>query len=103
MQIKTNSIVDVVYRIFVKEGNVTPVYRYSLLIIGVAVIFFDIKIWNTGWVFYLGLVFASVGGYSARAAQLNIRPFDRAPYPPGWLKARKEERMDKTVKDNDRH
>lgn len=39
MQIKTNSIVDVVYRILVKEGNVAPVCRYSLLIIGVAVIF----------------------------------------------------------------
>lgn len=99
---KANSVVDVFYRVFVKEGNLAPFCRYSFLIAGVAVIFFDIEIWNTGWVFYLGLVLAPVGGYSARAAQLNIRPFDRAPYPPGWLKVRKKERMDRSVKDNER-
>ncbi|MFY1975876.1 hypothetical protein ACOTCQ_31900, partial [Achromobacter dolens] len=36
-------------------------------------------------VFHLGLVVAAVGGYSAGASQLNIRPFERAPYPAGWL------------------
>ena len=94
MRINSNSIVDALYRSFIKEGNIAPVYRYSLLVIGVAIILLDFEVWNTGWFFLFGLIFASIGGYSARAAQLNIRPFDRAPYPSGWLKSRKKERMD---------
>lgn len=59
----------------------------------VALFFFaDIKLWNTGWIWYVGFAVALVGGYSARAAQLKIRPFSSAPYPRGWLKSRRKKR-----------
>lgn len=79
------SILETADRIFIRDGNIAPIYRYLFLIAGVALLLIDINIWDTGWVFYLGLILAAIGGYSARASQLNIRPFDRAPYPAGWL------------------
>ncbi|WYX34618.1 hypothetical protein WJ966_24245 [Achromobacter xylosoxidans] len=79
------NILETADRLFIRDGNIAPIYRYLALIIGVALVLIDIKIWDTGWVFHLGLVVAAVGGYSARASQLNIRPFERAPYPAGWL------------------
>ncbi|MFY2949879.1 hypothetical protein ACOTH1_15640 [Achromobacter ruhlandii] len=98
-----NNFMEMMRRIFMCDDNIAPVFRYLFAICGGALFFADIKLWNTSWIWYFGFAVALVGGYSARAAQLNIRPFDRAPYPPGWLKARKKERMDKTVKDNGRH
>lgn len=91
MQIRINNAIDFCYRLFIKEGNISPVFRYPILIIGVAFIFLDFEIWDTGWVYYVGFIFALIGGYSARAAQLGIRPFERTPYPRGWLKSRRIE------------
>ncbi|MBQ7049544.1 MAG: hypothetical protein IJN87_02850, partial [Firmicutes bacterium] len=83
---------EMMRRIFMRDDNIKPLYIYLFSICGAALFFADIKIWNTGWVWCIGFVVALVGGYSARAAQLKIRPFSPAPYPRGWLKSRRKKR-----------
>lgn len=83
---------EIMRRIFIRDDNLVPVCRYLFAICGGALFFADIKLWNTGWIWYVGFAVALVGGYSARAAQLKIRPFSSAPYPRGWLKSRRNKR-----------
>jgi len=53
------------------------------------VVFLDLDIWRTGWLYMVGFVVGGVGGYAAREDQLGIRSFEPSPYPRGWLKGRK--------------
>ncbi|MCZ8383277.1 hypothetical protein ACFWXM_18780 [Achromobacter xylosoxidans] len=87
-----NNFMEMMCRVFMRDDNIAPVFRYLFAICGGALFFADIKLWNTGWIWYVGFAVALVGGYSARAAQLKIRPFSSAPYPRGWLKSRWKKR-----------
>ncbi|WP_175234141.1 hypothetical protein [Achromobacter mucicolens] len=78
--------------IFIRDGNFRPIFRYIFVIVGVALIFLDLEFWRTWWLGLFGFVIGGVGGYSARAHQLGIRPFESPPYPAGWLKDRKNEK-----------
>jgi hypothetical protein len=66
------------------------VCQFILTISGVALILLDVKIWDTGWIYLVGLVLAGIGGISGKATALRIKPFEDAPYPPGWLATKKE-------------
>lgn len=88
---ETNFLRKIKRRI-VFEGSIRTIYQYVLTVIGIALIFLDIKIWDTGWVFYVGLVFAGIGGLSGRAIALKIKPFEESPYPPGWLDKKDEKK-----------
>lgn len=87
-----NNFMEMMRRVFMRDDNIAPAFRYLFAICGGALFFADIKIWNTGWIWYVGFAVALVGGYSARAAQLKIRPLSSAPYPRGWLKSRRKKR-----------
>lgn len=83
----------------VVDGSIRTIYQYALTTLGIALIFLDAKVWETGWVIYFGFVLAGVGGFSGRAAALKIKPFEEPPYPPGWLsgkgKRNKNEKLNK--------
>ncbi|MBO1015677.1 hypothetical protein IPU70_19090 [Achromobacter sp. SD115] len=72
-------------RHLILDGSIKSIYQYFLTVSGIALIFFDIKIWETGWIFYVGLILAGIGGLSGRAIALKIKPFEDPPYPKGWL------------------
>lgn len=75
--------------IFVRDGYLRSRYCIAFVIIGGGVVFLDFDVWETGWVYIVGLVVGGIGGYAARAHQLGIRSFEGAPYPRGWLKNRR--------------
>ncbi|WP_175195144.1 hypothetical protein [Achromobacter deleyi] len=75
---------------FIRDGSIRTVCQFVLTIFGVALIFLDVRIWDTGWIYLVGLVLAGVGGISGKATALRIKPFEGAPYPPGWLEKRTE-------------
>lgn len=77
--------------IFIHEGNLRPLFRAFFVIVGGGVVFLDLDLWQTGWLYIVGFVVGGVGGYAARAHQLGIRPFEPSPYPRGWLSRRKRD------------
>ncbi len=58
------------------NGSIRAGYQFFLTISGVALIFLDVKVWDTDWIMYFGLVLAGIGGLSARAETLKIKPFE---------------------------
>lgn len=72
-------------RHIIVDGSIRTIYQYAFTVLGVSLIFLDVKVWETGWVMYFGLVLAGVGGLSGRAIALKIKPFEEPPHPPGWL------------------
>lgn len=80
--------------ILVRDGYLRSIYCVAFSIIGGGLVFLDLDVWETGWVYFVGLAIAGIGGYAARAHQLGIRSFEGAPYPSGWLKSRRR-RMSK--------
>lgn len=75
---------------FIRDGSIRMVCQFILTISGIALILLDVKIWDTGWIYLVGLVLAGIGGISGKATALRIKPFEDAPYPPGWLAKKKE-------------
>ncbi|WMD19453.1 hypothetical protein RAS12_22955 [Achromobacter seleniivolatilans] len=86
---KLRNILIILKKHFVQDGNIRTIYRFVLVGVGVFLVFFDLDVWNTGWVNIVGFVIALIGGYASKAKLLNIRPFADAPYPRDWWKERK--------------
>lgn len=72
--------------VLIRDGNFKPFFRFLFVVVGVAIIFLDLNVWRTGCLNILGFVMGGIGGYSARAHSLGIKPFEPSPYPDGWLK-----------------
>ncbi|MFY3627000.1 hypothetical protein ACOTFH_10270 [Achromobacter xylosoxidans] len=53
---------EIMRRIFIRDDSLVPVCRYLFAICGGALFFADIKLWNTGWIWYVGFAVALVGG-----------------------------------------
>ncbi|WP_417221685.1 hypothetical protein [Achromobacter spanius] len=81
--------------VFIHDGNFRSIFRFVFVIVGGGLVFLDLDIWRTGWLYIVGFVVGGVGGYAARAHQLGIRPFDASSYPRGWFKGRQPKSEEK--------
>jgi 1,4-dihydroxy-2-naphthoate octaprenyltransferase len=72
----------------IKDGNISPLARWSFVIFCLFIIFIGIKFLN-GWAAYtcavIGLVIGAIGAYSGRAAVFGLRPFGESE----WRKAKR--------------
>ena len=84
----------------VVDGSIRTIYQYVFTVSGIALIFLDAKVWETGWVICFGFVLAGVGGLSGRAIALKIKPFEEPPYPPGCLDGKGKKNKNEKVNED---
>jgi len=79
--------------IFIKDGNLAPLIRGVICVVGIALIFIGLAFDSTLIVPCIGLVIGAIGGISSRSAMLKIKPFDNA-----YKKAKDSYKEDDTKK-----
>lgn len=60
--------------IFIKDGNFRPWVQLLLVLLGMGVGYLGSWL-SSYWIVLVGVVICSVGGYSARAGSVGIKPF----------------------------
>lgn len=75
---------------FIGDGNITTFFQYVFLVCGLFLVWVGFYFFGDDFLvkmsfFSVGIFIAGVGGYSARADTMGLRPFDVAP----WRRARK--------------
>ncbi|MHA6924991.1 hypothetical protein [Ralstonia solanacearum species complex bacterium KE056] len=77
----------------IRDGNISPIARNTLVVVGLAIIFLGVKFFS-GWIAYtcaaIGLTVGAIGAYSGRAALFGLHPFGESE----WRKAKRTYKND---------
>ncbi|MBB3012760.1 hypothetical protein [Cupriavidus alkaliphilus] len=69
----------------VEDGGLSTGARWSLVIVGAAIVFISLSQIESILLMLFGLVLAAVGGYSSKAKMLGLKPFGKS----AWREAKR--------------